>query len=349
LILTTHFLDEADVLADQVMIISKGQLKCEGSTVELKARLGGGYKVHLEGLNEGPEMNFPSHVFRNETVYSTPDSASAARLLSDLGKKDCGEVFVNGPTIEEVFLKVAEEPHVAVDGEPAGKVGTMTDELEQARSKVAPEWDSMLSSGSEIGFIRQVRVLFHKRCIILLRNWWPYLIALAMPLAVTPNLKSFLLFYKIPSCLDLTADVHFVEQFNFALGSRGKYPWTHMLVGPPSINASLYNTLSNFPVGVGINFQNYTNEFTFEDTLAGFQNYIMQNQSTVAPGALFMESNTSAPTYAYVGDFGIEPALFMQNLWTQIRSGVQIEGSFSFFNSLISVGLPSLHRNLADH
>jgi hypothetical protein len=170
-----------------------------------------------------------------------------------------------------------------------------------------------------------------------------------MPLAVTPNLKSFLLFYKIPSCLDLTADVHFVEQFNFALGSRGKYPWTHMLVGPPSINASLYNTLSNFPVGVGINFQNYTNEFTFEDTLAGFQNYIMQNQSTVAPGALFMESNTSAPTYAYVGDFGIEPALFMQNLWTQIRSGVQIEGSFSFFNSLISVGLPSLHRNLADH
>jgi ATP-binding cassette, subfamily A (ABC1), member 3 len=348
LILTTHFLDEADVLADQVIIISKGQLKCEGSTVELKTRLGGGYRVHLDRIKEGPKMDFPSHVSQHETVYSTPDSGSAARLLSDLENKGYGDVHVNGPTIEEVFLKVAEEPHIAVDGEPTGQVGTMSAELEQARSKAVPEWDSMLSLGSEISFFKQVQILFHKRYIILRGNWWPYLVALAMPLAVTPNLKSFLLFYKIPTCLDLTADVHFVEKFDFALGNRGIHPWTHMLVGPPSINASLYKTLSNFPVGVGINFQNYTDEFTFENALSSFQNYIIHNQSMISPGALFMDSNTNAPTYAYVGDFGIEAALLMQNLWTQIRSGIQIEGSFSFFNSLISVDLPLMHRNPAN-
>jgi ATP-binding cassette subfamily A (ABC1) protein 3 len=330
------------------MIISKGQLKCEGSTVELKSRLGGGYKVHLEGFGDAPEMGFPSHVLRNETVYNTPDSASAARLLSDLENKNFGDVFVNGPTIEEVFLKVAEEPHVMVDGEPMGKVGTMSEELEQARSKSAPEWDCMLSSGIEIGFLQQIGVLFRKRCIILLRNWWPYLIALAMPLAVTPNLKSFLLFYKIPSCLDLTADVHPLEQFNFAFGRQAIYPWNHLLVGPPSINASLYNTLSSFGVGVGLDFQNYTNEFTFEDILAELRDSIIKNQSLVSPGALFMESNTSAPTYAYIGDFGIKAALLMQNLWTQVRSGVQIEGSFSFFNSLISVSHSSPDWNTAN-
>jgi len=321
------------------MIISKGQLKCEGSTVELKTNLGGGYKVHLEGLNEGTKVEFPSYSLRNETIYNTPDSASAARLLSDLEAKNLGEVFVNGPTIEEVFLKVAEEPHVAVDGEPEGKVGTISDELEQARSKAAPEWDSMLSSGSDIGFFPQLWTLFHKRCIVLTRKWWPYLVALAMPLAVTPNLKTFLEFYKVPSCFDLSADVHSLEQFNFDLGGRAFFPWNHMVVGPRSINAPLYNALGNFPVGVGFNLQNYTKELMFEDTLAAFQNYIMQNQSLVSPGGLFMDSNTSVPTYAYVGDFGIEAALLMQNLWTQIRSGVQVEGSFSFFNSLVSVSL----------
>jgi ATP-binding cassette, subfamily A (ABC1), member 3 len=325
------------------MIISKGQLKCEGSTVELKTRLGGGYKVHLEGENKGIEAGFSSYVLRDETIYDTPDSASAAHLLSDLEAKSYGEVFVNGPTIEEVFLKVAEEPHVAVDGEPEGKVGTISDELERARSKATPEWDSMLSSGHEVGFFQQVWVLFHKRCNILIRNWWPYVVALAMPLAVTPNLKVFLDFYKVPSCFDLTADVHSLENFNFNLGYRAIFSWNHMVVGPPSINESLYNTLSNFPVGVGLNLQNYTNEFTFENSLASFQNYLIKNQTLVSPGALFMNSNTSAPTYAYVGDFGIEPALLMQNLWTQVRSGIQIQGSFSFFNSLISVRFPPLY------
>jgi len=326
------------------MVISRGQLKCEGSTVELKARLGGGYKVHIEGQNNGPELGFPSNALRNETVYTTPDSASAARLISHLEDKGYGEVFVNGPTIEEVFLRVATEPHDAQEGEPVGRVGTISDELEIARSKVTPEWGNLLSSGSDITFLRQVGVLFHKRCTIILRSWWPYLIALAMPLAVTPNLKSFLLFYKIPSCLDLLADVHFPEQFDFDLGRRAIDSWTHVLVGPPSINESLYTVLSKFPIGVGINFQNYTNEFVFEDNLVSFKDYVVSNQTIVTPGALFMDINTSAPTYAYVGDFGIEPALLMQNLWTQARSGVQIEGSFSFFNSLISVRFSSICR-----
>jgi ABC-type multidrug transport system ATPase subunit len=55
-ILTTHFLDEAEYLADHMAIISRGRLKAEGSTSELKARLGNGYRFSVppgtENLDE---------------------------------------------------------------------------------------------------------------------------------------------------------------------------------------------------------------------------------------------------------------------------------------------------------
>ncbi|RJE17063.1 ABC transporter, partial [Aspergillus sclerotialis] len=46
ILLTTHFLDEAELLADNIAILSKGVLKAQGSSVELKHRLGSGYRVH---------------------------------------------------------------------------------------------------------------------------------------------------------------------------------------------------------------------------------------------------------------------------------------------------------------
>jgi ABC-type multidrug transport system ATPase subunit len=39
MILTTHFLDEADLLADHIAILSKGTLRAEGSSVELKDKM----------------------------------------------------------------------------------------------------------------------------------------------------------------------------------------------------------------------------------------------------------------------------------------------------------------------
>lgn len=341
MILTTHFLDEADFLADQVMIISKGRLKCQGSTVELKSTLGGGYRVHLRGATKGPDLDFPMSKLRNQTVYNTPDSASAANLISRLEEQQYSDLFVNGPTIEDVFLRVAEEPHVAQEeGEPEVRAEPMEDELEKARSKATPGWDDQLSSGEETTFVRQVIVLLHKRWNILLRNWWPYLIVLAIPLAVTPNLHPFLLLYHIPSCLDLTADVHSPEQFNFQLRSFYSSQYSpYVLVGPQPLNSTLFNVVSNFPVGMGVSLSNYTSEFVFSDSLTSFQNNLAINFTKFLPGALYMENNFSAPTYAYLGDNGILPALLMQNLWSQIRSGIPIVGYFSFFNSLISVSL----------
>jgi ATP-binding cassette, subfamily A (ABC1), member 3 len=337
MVLTTHFLDEADVLADHVMIITYGHLKCQGSAVELKNRFGGGYRVHLRDSKSGPKLDFPTRRLLDETVYETPDSAAAAGLISTLENIGHSDVFVNGPSIEDVFIKVVAESDVTQEGDAGDPAKTKGAERVLVGSEMALEWDSQLSMGTDTSFLSQVTVLFRKRVTILFRNWWPYLLALAMPIAVTPNLKVFLDFYTIPSCLDLTADVHVARPFNFQLGSNPFSQSMQMLVGPASINETLYNVISKFPVGLGTDIQNYTGQFLFEDNFTAFQNYILSNYTSIIPGGLYMESNNSIPTYAYAGDHGTFSAMLMQNLWTQMRTGIPIVGYFAFFNSLISV------------
>ena len=45
IILTTHYMDEADVLGDRIGIMCKGTLQCLGSSLFLKNRFGAGYKL----------------------------------------------------------------------------------------------------------------------------------------------------------------------------------------------------------------------------------------------------------------------------------------------------------------
>lgn len=47
-ILTTHYMDEADLLGDRIAIISNGQLQCCGSSLFLKNHFGSGYYLTIE-------------------------------------------------------------------------------------------------------------------------------------------------------------------------------------------------------------------------------------------------------------------------------------------------------------
>jgi len=48
IILTTHFMDEADILGDRIAIMGEGQLRCAGSSLFLKKRYGVGYQLTIE-------------------------------------------------------------------------------------------------------------------------------------------------------------------------------------------------------------------------------------------------------------------------------------------------------------
>ena len=68
----THFLDEAEFLADYMVIMSKGTLKADGSVSELKNKFREGYRIHtLHGTGYGPPpetINFLGDVLK-EVIY----------------------------------------------------------------------------------------------------------------------------------------------------------------------------------------------------------------------------------------------------------------------------------------
>ena len=47
LLLTTHYMDEADVLGDRIAMMAQGKLKCTGSSAFLKRTFGTGYTASL--------------------------------------------------------------------------------------------------------------------------------------------------------------------------------------------------------------------------------------------------------------------------------------------------------------
>lgn len=51
IILTTHYMDEADVLGDRIAIMSQGKIKCCGSSLFLKNKFGVGYLLEIRKLD----------------------------------------------------------------------------------------------------------------------------------------------------------------------------------------------------------------------------------------------------------------------------------------------------------
>ena len=50
-VLTTHYMDEADALAQRIGIMAAGRMRVLGSPQHLKSRHGGGYRVELKAAN----------------------------------------------------------------------------------------------------------------------------------------------------------------------------------------------------------------------------------------------------------------------------------------------------------
>jgi len=115
--LTTHYMDEADSLADRILIIDKGEIVASGTPAELKKRVSGDtitltlrteadaaraaeIAAQATGADQ-PVVN--AHVVR----FHVPDGASALpHVLSDLVKTgiEAIGVEVNRPTLDDVFL-----------------------------------------------------------------------------------------------------------------------------------------------------------------------------------------------------------------------------------------------------
>ena len=201
MILTTHFLDEADLLSDDVMIISKGKVVAHGSSVALKHELGGGYRVRIyhENKKDLPAEleQYPKELQRDQTVYRLADSASAAHFVVELEKAGVLDYQVNGPQLEDVFLNLAGE--VKAELEKENQENKMSP-ISSSENVGAPKQGLQLAKGKNLSFAGQTWVLFQKRWIILRRNPLPYLAALLIPIIAGGLVTLFVQGRELSSC-----------------------------------------------------------------------------------------------------------------------------------------------------
>uniref|UniRef100_G3P0K8 P-type phospholipid transporter n=1 Tax=Gasterosteus aculeatus aculeatus TaxID=481459 RepID=G3P0K8_GASAC len=91
IILSTHYMDEAELLGDRIAIISQGKLCCCGSPLFLKSRLGSGYYltvVKREGLNTSTPSSTSICTSTSTSTNKLPDSESSMSEDTGLGSEE---------------------------------------------------------------------------------------------------------------------------------------------------------------------------------------------------------------------------------------------------------------------
>lgn len=57
IILTTHSMEEADILSDRIGIMAKGRLRCIGTSIRLKSRFGTGFVANISFSEKNNQEN----------------------------------------------------------------------------------------------------------------------------------------------------------------------------------------------------------------------------------------------------------------------------------------------------
>jgi ATP-binding cassette subfamily A (ABC1) protein 3 len=326
ILMTSHFLDEADLLADHIAMLSKGHLKCEGSAVELKTQYGGGYRVHAP--IDAPEFeNVAMRRFYDQTIYNIPDATTANRFIEALEKSGISDYYVAGPTIEDVFLKVAEES-IVNRSETAGEKGHVVEDIDPISAANSQSTETVkngvdLHNGKRIGIFRQTWVMIRKRITILQRGYLPTIAAIVIPIVAAGITMVTFKNFKGVSCSSASQiTLGDIKRFNFD-------PDYNLVVGPQDrFSASRLAGLTDLllPTGASGGVSNLTNALHYVNTLGDFTQYIHNNFKNVLPGGIFLGSNNA--TYAFKGNdgFDIRGSLTLQNivdnLLFPVRSGI---------------------------
>eukprot|EP00953_Heterococcus_sp_UTEX-ZZ885_P022237 12320-Heterococcus_DN1.PRE.12 len=167
IVLTTHFMDEADIIADRIAIMANGKLRCCGTSLFLKSLYGVGYNLsivkHITGTAKQQEKTQPLVTAATVTAdsskihqlvlqhtpqakilceagaelsYQLPSAATLTfqALLSDIDRHSdelCISSYgISVTTLEEVFIRVArgtDMPTTSVNSKTASWKGCEDD------------------------------------------------------------------------------------------------------------------------------------------------------------------------------------------------------------------------------
>ncbi|RLN65884.1 hypothetical protein BBJ29_006636 [Phytophthora kernoviae] len=129
IVLTTHFMDEADILGDRIAILADGQLRCAGTSLFLKNRFGAGYSLTMIKASDGScDVHLVEGFLKkyvpgakclsssgSELVFQLPAVSSEAfpsmleQLDTDMQGLGVQQYGISVTTLEEVFLRISQD------------------------------------------------------------------------------------------------------------------------------------------------------------------------------------------------------------------------------------------------
>ena len=129
-LLTTHYMFEADVLCDRIAVIAKGRIVAEGTPRDLKAQVSDGVVVEVEVYGIGDEAVDALRMIDGVTSVAVEDQDQAQvvvvqaaaghepthAILGRLQGVSLGRVTTREPTLEDAYVALVTEQPVAADG-----------------------------------------------------------------------------------------------------------------------------------------------------------------------------------------------------------------------------------------
>ncbi|KPA80916.1 putative ABC transporter [Leptomonas pyrrhocoris] len=221
ILLTTHFMDEADLLGDTVAIMSNGRLQCAGSNVFLKSQLGVGFVLTMS-VAPHTRRNVVDRLVRRfvadaETVgsgagefaYRLPMASKStfpdllAAVENGIPRLGINAYSLSATTLEEVFLKIA-EGHAADESSQEEVI-----EEEEKAAATSAVWNVELETKSMVRWWLQFRAMMVKRFWNALRDRRTQFFQIVCPVAcvLLAMLLTLVKLFEFPD-MSLTSNVY---------------------------------------------------------------------------------------------------------------------------------------------
>uniref|UniRef100_A0A182NIG1 ABC transporter domain-containing protein n=1 Tax=Anopheles dirus TaxID=7168 RepID=A0A182NIG1_9DIPT len=205
-ILSTHFMDEADVLGDRIAIMAEGKLRAIGSPFFLKKNLGAGYRlicvkeqhcdkqrvlailrkyipdVRIE-TDIGTELSF---VLRED--YLKVFQPMLEELEDKMGSCGVSSYGISLTTMEEVFLRAGSDSHTMEQA--AAKEGNGYIDINENSDNYSLEGLTLLDGSRRL--FQQIYAQFYKKLLTTIRSWITLTLQMVIPVVFV--LLSYLIF-----------------------------------------------------------------------------------------------------------------------------------------------------------
>ncbi|KAN0029456.1 hypothetical protein ACTA71_007583 [Dictyostelium dimigraforme] len=277
IILTTHYLEEADYLGDRISIISHGKLRCDGTSLFLKNRFGQGYLLTCSKILENIN-NFNTQMVSNFVKSFIPGASILTDSGAELSYRLPTESLSNFPqfftefdnnlsrfgiltygisvtSLEEVFISLGQE-----DAKRLNK------EIQPTLNDMASLKLAIATPSAGISQSQQLKGLLIKRIQQSKKDARSFFLSIILPMAL---IIGSIVLYKTMS--DQKQVLFYNNSTTPLTMSLSMYSNNHNIVVPmQSLNTQL--EWSNL-----FNDSQYFNLFTYVPDTANFNDYLIDN------------------------------------------------------------------------